>query len=164
MDILDNELINFWKSLNEFNVQYIMIGGFAVNLHGFSRTTGDLDIWLKDEIKNRRNLGKALIQFGYDEGTFEKIDFVPGWTDFYIGTGIRLDIITTMIGLGNTTFDEALSHATVAEILDVPVPFLHINQLIQNKKATNRPKDIIDVIELEKILSLRDIRSTNDLT
>ena len=67
MDILDNELINFWKSLNEFNVQYIMIGGFAVNLHGFSRTTGDLDIWLKDELNNRRNLGKALNQFGYDE-------------------------------------------------------------------------------------------------
>jgi hypothetical protein len=48
MDILDNELLNFWKSLNEFDVKYIMIGGFAVNLHGFSRTTGDLDMWLKD--------------------------------------------------------------------------------------------------------------------
>jgi hypothetical protein len=155
MDILDNELINFWKSLNEFNVQYIMIGGFAVNLHGFSRTTGDLDIWLKDELINRRNLGKALIQFGYNESTFEEIDFIPGWTDFYIGSGIRLDIITTMIGLENTTFDEALNYATIAEIVDVQVPFLHINQLIKNKKATNRPKDIIDVIELEKIIKLQ---------
>jgi len=156
MDILDNELINFWKSLNEFNVQYIMIGGFAVNLHGFSRTTGDLDIWLKDELNNRRNLGKALNQFGYDEGTFEEIDFVPGWADFYIGSGLRLDIITTMVGLENITFDEALNHATIAEILDVQVPFLHINQLIKNKRATGRPKDIIDVIELEKIIKLRE--------
>lgn len=155
MDILDNELINFWKSLNEFHVQYIMIGGFAVNLHGFSRTTGDVDIWLKDEINNRRNLGKALVQFGYDENTFQEIDFVPGWTDFYIGTGIRLDIITTMAGLENITFDEAFNHATIAEIVNVHVPFLHINQLIKNKKATNRPKDIIDVIELEKIIKLR---------
>jgi hypothetical protein len=156
MDILDNELINFWKSLNEFNVQYIMIGGFAVNLHGFSRTTGDLDIWLKDEISNRRNLGKALIQFGYDEETFEEIDFVPGWTDFYIGTGIKLDIITSMVGLENITFDEAYKNATIAQIVNVHVPFLHINQLIKNKKATNRPKDIIDVIELEKIIKLRE--------
>ena len=156
MDILDNELINFWKSLNEFHVQYIMIGGFAVNLHGFSRTTGDVDIWLKDEINNRRNLGKALIQFGYDENTFQEIDFVPGWTDFYIGTGIRLDIITTMAGLESITFDEAFNHATIAEIVNVQVPFLHINQLIKNKKATNRPKDIIDVIELEKIIKLKE--------
>lgn len=152
MDILDDDLIKFWKSLNEWKVSYIMIGGFAVNLHGFSRTTGDLDIWLKDEIENRRNLGRALIQFGYDEGTFEEIDFVPGWSDFYIGSGVRLDILTEMVGLENCSFDQALSQATIAEILDVPVPFLHINQLIQNKKAINRPKDMIDVIELEKII------------
>lgn len=156
MDILDNELINFWKSLNQYNVRYIMIGGFAVNLHGFSRTTGDIDIWLMDTIENRKNLGKALIQFGYDEGAFEEIDFVPGWTDFNIGSGIRLDIITTMLGLENITFDEALAHANIAEIADVRVPFLHLKQLIQNKKATNRPKDQIDVIELEKIFNLRN--------
>ena len=45
--------------------------------------------------------------------------------------------------------------ANIAQIFDVKVPFLHINQLIKNKKATNRPKDIIDVMELEKIIQLR---------
>nr|MDQ6903927.1 hypothetical protein [Bacteroidota bacterium] len=64
MDIFDEDLIDFWRSLNSNDVQYIMIGGFAVNLHGFSRTTGDLDIWLKDDRSNRINLGKALEQFG----------------------------------------------------------------------------------------------------
>ena len=89
MDILDSDLINFWKSLNQYDVKYIMIGGFAVNLHGFSRTTGDLDIWLKDEPENRKNLGKTPTQFGYAELSFEDLKFVPGWTDFYIGNGIR---------------------------------------------------------------------------
>jgi hypothetical protein len=156
MDILDNELINFWRSLNDCNVAYIMIGGFAVNLHGFARTTGDIDIWLKDDIENRRNLGKALSQFGYEENTFDEIDFVPGWSDLYIGSGVRLDIVTTMIGLEGISFEEALAQATIAEILDVRVPFLNFNQLIKNKNATNRPKDIIDVIELEKIKKLRE--------
>jgi hypothetical protein len=156
MENLDNELVDFWKSLNEWNVAYLMIGGFAVNLHGFPRTTGDIDIWLKDEAGNRRNLGKALTKFGYDENAFDDIDFVPGWTDFYIGSGLRLDIITTMAGLENISFDEALSEATIAEIVDVKVPFVNIDQLIRNKKATNRPKDIIDVIELEKIRKLLD--------
>lgn len=151
MDILDKDLINFWKSLNQYDVKYIMIGGFAVNLHGFSRATGDLDIWLKDDSNNRKNLGKALVQFGYGELSFEDLDFLSGWTDFYIGSGVRLDIFTTMIGLENVSFDEALDHADIAQIFDVKVPFLQINQLVKNKKATKRPKDMIDVIELQKL-------------
>lgn len=132
-----------------------MIGGFAVNLHGFPRATNDIDIWLKDEVGNRKNLGKALEQFGYGELSFNDLDFVPGWTDFYIGAGVRLDIMTTMVGLENISFDEAYSHASMAYIENLKVPFLHINQLIKNKKATNRPKDIIDVMELEKIIQIR---------
>ena len=158
MDILDEELINFWRSLNKYDVKYIMIGGFAVNLHGFSRATNDIDIWLKNEIINRKNLGKALNQFGYGELSFEELDFVPGWSDFFIGTGVRLDIITTMVGLENISFDEALAHANIAQIYDVKVPFLHINQLIQNKKSINRPKDVIDVAELEKIVKIKEER------
>ncbi len=162
MDILDADLISFWKSLNQFDVKYIMIGGFAVNLHGFSRATNDVDLWLKDEVNNRKNLGKALEQFGYGELSFEELNFVPGWTDFYIGSGVRLDIITTMLGLENISFDDALSEASIARIQEnVNVPFLHINQLIKNKKATNRSKDIIDAEELEKILKLRGQKGKN---
>jgi hypothetical protein len=43
MDVMDENLLNFWKSLNHFNVDYIMVGGLAFNLHGFSRTTNDMD-------------------------------------------------------------------------------------------------------------------------
>lgn len=133
-----------------------MIGGFAVNLHGFSRTTGDLDIWLKDDRNNRINLGKALGQFGYGSVSFEDIQFTPGWSDLFIGNGISLDIMTSMAGLENINFENALQDASIAQIFDVQVPFLHINQLIQNKKTTNRPKDKIDVIELQKIAALRE--------
>ncbi len=69
MDIIDEELIKFWKLLNQNKVAYIMIGGFAVNLHGFSRTTGDLDIWLKDDTNNRKKLERVLEKFGYDKSS-----------------------------------------------------------------------------------------------
>ncbi len=59
-----------------------------------------------------------------------------------------------MKGLEDISFDEALKSANMADIDDLKIPFLHINQLIQNKKAVNRPKDQIDVIELEKIKKL----------
>lgn len=152
---MDQSLLDFWKTLNHFGVKYIMVGGVAVNLHGYSRTTKDIDVWIKDTIDNRKSLGLAFSQFGYDEIDLEEFQFVPGWTDFYIGTGIVLDILVEMVGIEGYTFDECLKISSVAEIEDVPVPFLHINQLIANKKAVNRPKDQIDVLELEKIVKLR---------
>ena len=48
MDVFDNELLRFWKIANQFNLRYIMIGGVATNLHGYQRTTADIDIWLED--------------------------------------------------------------------------------------------------------------------
>ncbi len=60
-----------------------------------------------------------------------------------------------MKGIEDISFDQALNQDTIAEIEKIPVPFLHLNQLIQNKKAVNRPKDQIDIMKLEKIKRLR---------
>ena len=154
MDIMDETLLNFWKSLNNFGVKYIMVGGVAVNLHGYSRITKDIDIWIKDTKQNRRNLGEAFAQFGYEEINLEDFQFVPRWTDFYIGSGIRLDVLIEMVGLEGFSFDKCLEIASVATIENIPVPFLQINQLIANKKVVNRSKDQVDVIELENIIRL----------
>jgi hypothetical protein len=155
MDIFDEDIINFWKSLNANYVSYIMVGGFAVNMHGYLRSTGDIDIWIKDSFENRENLGRAMEMYGYKELSWKDIQFLPGWTNFYIGSGIVLDIMIEMKGLEGFSFDESLKLATIATINDIQVPFLHINQLIANKKAVNRSKDQLDVIELEKIKLLR---------
>ena len=156
MDILDESLLEFWKSLNQHQVLYIMVGGFAVNMHGFTRSTNDIDLWLKDTKLNRQNFGKAMAPLGYDGLTWEEIQFVPGWSDFYIGPGIRLDIMIDMKGLNDIPFDEAYKQANIGQIEGLLVPFLNMNHLIANKKAVNRPKDQIDVIELEKLKKLRE--------
>lgn len=67
-----------------------------------------------------------------------------------------LDIMTAMKGLEELDFNECYKMATVADINGTLVPFLHINHLIANKKAVNRPKDQIDVIELERIKKILD--------
>ena len=79
------------------------------------------------------------------------MQFVPGWTQFYIAGGLTLAIMTSMKGLEDQTFDECLVKADIADLGGVLVPFLHINDLILNKKAVSRPKDQLDLIELEKI-------------
>jgi hypothetical protein len=157
MDVLDEELTKFWKTLNQNDVRYIMVGGFATRFHGFNRSTDDLDMWLEDTIENRRNLRKSFLALGYgDFPSLETMQFVPGWTNFYVGSGIDLDIMTTMKGLEAVPFSECFDMASVADLEGIEVPFLHINHLIENKKIVNRPKDQVDVIELEKIRKIRE--------
>ena len=157
MDVFDEEILNFWRALQEHKVQYIMIGGYAINLHGYQRFTGDLDIWIKDSISNRQQLRKAFISCDMgDYPMIEYMQFVPGWTEFHLNNSLHLDILTEMKGLENYTFDECLEMASIANIENVSIPFLHINQLILNKKVINRPKDQLDVLALEQISKLRD--------
>lgn len=138
MDIFDEEILNFWRALQEYNVQYIMVGGYATNLHGYQRFTGDLDIWLKDTLENRKQLRKAFVKCDMgDYPLIETMQFILGWTDFHLNNGLRLDILIEMKGLEGYTFDECLEMASIADIDSVNVPFLHINQLIENKKIEN---------------------------
>jgi predicted nucleotidyltransferase len=154
MDISDDELLKFWRSLFDNKVRYIMVGGFATRFHGFNRNTDDLDVWLEDTLQNLR---QAFIALNYcDFPSIETMEFLPGWTGFYVGNAIELDIMTKMKGLEDHTFAECLDIASTADFDGVLVPFLHINQLIANKKAVNRPKDQIDVLELEKIKKIRE--------
>ncbi len=157
MDMLNDELLRFWKALNENKVRYIMVGGFATRFHGFNRSTDDLDMWLEDTVENRKGLRTSFSELGYgDYSSLETMPFVPGWTSFYIGGEIELDIMTSMKGLENVSFSECLDMASIADLEGVEVPFLHINHLIENKKIVNRPKDQVDVIELEKIRKFRE--------
>jgi hypothetical protein len=155
MDVLGEEMINFWRALNANSVRYIMVGGLATRFHGYNRATDDLDIWIEDTLLNRQNLRYTFVELKYgDFESLETMQFVPGWTTFY-AAGVELDIMTSMKGLEDETFANCYEMASVSNLDGVLVPFLHINHLISNKKAVNRPKDQMDVIHLEKIKEIR---------
>ena len=156
MHVLDESLLNFWRLMNLHRVAFIMVGGVAVNLQGYSRSTNYIDVWIQDTTENRRCLEKVLADLGYGNLQLENFRFIPGWTNFYIGEGIELDILTHMKGLEDCSFTDCLQVATMAEIEDVTVPFLHINHLIANKKAVNRLRNQVDVAELERIMAYRN--------
>jgi hypothetical protein len=156
VDVFDEEILKFWNALQRHQVIYILVGGYAVNFHGYQRFTGDLAIWLKDTPENRKQLRQAFVSCGMgDYPMIEYMQFLPGWTEFYLNNSLRLDILTEMKGLELYTFEECLSMASVADIEGVSIPFLHINQLISNKKLVNRPKDQADIQALEQIKKLR---------
>jgi hypothetical protein len=149
---MNEQIVAIWNSFFQNKVRYLTIGGFAVNIYGYNRNTGDIDIYLDDTLENRINLRKALksIDLG-DFETIETMQFIPGWTDFTLSYGLRLDIMTAVKGLEDKSFDSLLKDATVLMIKETPVYFIDYDNLIIAKKATNRPKDILDIEELEKL-------------
>ncbi len=158
MDLLDEELIAFWKALENNKVHYIMVGGFASILNGYNRLTSDIDIWIKDTKDNRIALQKALVEVGLDTiSNIEGIDFVPGWSSIFLPSGFELDIMTYLTGFEQEKFDDCYIKANEAIIENISVRFFHINQLIESKKATNRLKDQLDIEELEKIKKQNNI-------
>lgn len=149
---MNQQIIDIWKYFFQYNVKYITIGGFAVNIYGFNRNTGDLDIYLDDTIENRINLRNAFIEIGLgDFDSIETMQFLPGWTDFALSYGLRLDIMTSVKGLEDKSFDDLDKVATIVMIDEIPVKFIDYDNLIIAKKASNRPKDILDIEELEKL-------------
>lgn len=146
------EIVNIWKKLNENNVRYLTIGGLAVNIYGYTRNTGDVDILIDDTPENRKNLRKAFAAIGIgDFAAIETMQFIPGFTDFTISYDLRLDVMTSIKGIENESFDSLLNNATIVLLKETPVYFLDYDSLIKAKKATNRLKDQLDIEELEKI-------------
>ncbi|MDZ4846727.1 MAG: hypothetical protein SH857_14395 [Chitinophagales bacterium] len=152
MDSYDEEILNLWKLLIQNEVKFIVVGGFAVNMHGISRFTADLDLWIKDTPENRKHLRNSLFQANMgDIEAIETTQFIPDWTSLNLPSGFELDIMTFMKGFPQERFDDSYDHATVADVHGVPVRFFHINQLIEAKKAVARPQDILDAAALKKI-------------
>lgn len=151
---MNEQIIAIWDSFFQNKVKYITIGGFAVNIYGYNRNTGDIDIYLEDTIENRINLRNALksINLG-DFESIETMQFIPGWTEFALNYGLRLDIMTAVKGLEDKSFNSLLDKATIVTIGETPVFFIDYDNLIVAKKASNRPKDILDIEELDKLNS-----------
>ena len=154
MDTFNEEFLRLIDTFQKFNVKYMVVGGFAVNHYGYRRTTGDCDIYLEDSIMNRQNLIDSLDAMAY--GRFDELLRVPiiaGYCEIMMDNGMYADLMTEMKGLDKSKFNDYYELATLDVIQDIPVRFLHYNHLIENKKATGRNKDLLDIEELEKINS-----------
>jgi hypothetical protein len=146
------EFAIIWEKLHSNKVKYLIIGGLAVNIYGYTRNTGDIDILIEDSLENRRNLRQAFLEIGIgDIPAIETMLFLPGWTDFSLFFGIRLDVMTSIKGLEDQTFDVLLEKATIVMLNEIPIYFIDYQSLIVAKKATNRLKDQLDLEQLGEI-------------
>jgi hypothetical protein len=149
-NIFNTDFQDFIVALNTCKVDYILVGGYSVILHGYSRTTGDMDIWVKPTSENYLNLVNAFSTFGMPlfDLTEEKFLKIADYDVFTFGRPpVSIDIITQIKGL---IFEDVFPNTQWFDIAPtIKVRVLHLNDLIVAKKAAGRNKDLDDLEHLQ---------------
>jgi hypothetical protein len=133
--------------LHAENVEFLLVGSYAVAAHGRARATEDIDIWVRPTELNSQKVMKALLRFGAPTESLTAKDFQASDVVFQMGIPPwRIDLLTSIDGV---TFEEAWPDRQEWTVDGLIVPVLSRRHLIANKKAVGRAKDLADVATLE---------------
>lgn len=151
---LAKDFEDFIKLLNQYEVEYMVVGGYALAFHGKPRHTGDLDIWINISEKNASGMLKVLKDFGMSALGFKKDDFLkPGFVTQIGYPPLRIDILNSIDGV---EFNEAANHMNRINIeTDLPLNYIGLNDFVKNKQATGRMQDLADIQEINKLPEMR---------
>lgn len=143
---LSRDFREFIEALNENDVKYLLVGGYAVVLHGHPRLTKDIDFWILPELENAKRTLSALNQFGLGgTGTTIKDLTTPGMIMQFGVPPLRIDLITELEGVN---FDLCYKKRIETTISGVKVKLIDIESLKKNKRAAGRHQDLADAENL----------------
>ena len=148
-NIFHEDFRDFLNALNKADVRYILVGEYSVVLHGYSRTTGDMDIWMERTSENYKRIIKAFQIFGMPLFDMTESNFLshPIWDVFTFGTPpVAIDIMVKIEGLN---FEDVFQKAVYFEDDNLKIRTINRNDLIAAKKIAGRAKDINDLENLE---------------
>lgn len=147
--MLNNDYKEMLQCLSEENVDFLLVGAYAMACHGYPRSTMDIDLWVMSSRENAEAVMRSLRKFGAPLHGLTLADLTANDTIFQIGVAPRrIDIITGVSGLN---FEDAATRCLEIDIDGIRVRTLGLNDLITNKKASGRKKDILDAEALENI-------------
>ncbi len=143
---LPQDFKDFLKLLNAHEVNYLLIGGYAVGYHGYPRATSDLDIWVEISRENAKKLVVVLKAFGFDLPEVEESLFLQQDKVLRMGNApIRIELLTTISGVDFQTCNKA----RIEDRIDgVKMNIIDLENLKKNKKASGRFKDLDDLERL----------------
>lgn len=145
--MLNEDYRDILHALSDENVRFILVGAYALAAHGYPRATMDIDIWVMPSPENAEAVLRALRRFGSPLHNLTQNDLEVDGTIFQIGIAPRrIDIITEATGL---KFEQAYQNSVLVNIDGIDVHIPSIDDLIINKKATGRTKDLADAEALE---------------
>jgi predicted nucleotidyltransferase len=134
---------DFLKLLNSHGVEYLIVGGYAVGLHGYPRATGNIDIWIAVDTSTAKKVADVVREFDMPEELITEELFLE--KDKVIPMGVppvRIEVIT---GASGVNFSECYSRREVIEIDGIRVNFICLEDLKMNKKASASHKDLEDL-------------------
>jgi predicted nucleotidyltransferase len=144
--MLNQDFKEFIELLNDKGVRYLVIGGYAVALHGYPRYTKDIDIWVDMSEENAEKIVLALGEFGFGSLGLKEEDFLEEEQIIQLGYAPnRIDLITTPVGV---EFEECYDKRVEVEIEEVRVDFIDLENLKRNKRASGRMQDLADIENL----------------
>jgi predicted nucleotidyltransferase len=144
---LNQDFKEFIQSLNNNQVQYLVIGGYAVAFHGHPRYTKDIDIWIDPNQENAVRIVAALDEFGFGELGLTELDFLEPGQIIQLGyPPNRIDILTSIKGV---EFVACYPSRAIVDLDGVITNFINLENLIQNKRASGRHQDLADIENLE---------------
>ncbi|MBC8329159.1 MAG: hypothetical protein H8E31_10485 [Planctomycetes bacterium] len=147
--MLNPDYSDMLSALSGAAVEYLLVGAYAMACHGLPRATGDIDLWVKPSRENALRVFRALDAFGAPRQDLTQSDLERPGTVFQIGVAPRrIDLLTAIAGVA---FEEAWSGRMTVEIAGLVVPVLGRDQLLKNKEAAGRPKDLADLEELRRL-------------
>ncbi len=139
---LPDDFRDFLSILNEKQVRYLIVGGWALGVHGYVRATGDMDIWIGTEDENVDGLIESLVEFGVPSG-ISKDFFKEKGNAFRMGTPpMRIEVITEATGID---FSNSYENRIQIEADGIAIPFLAYEDLVKNKRSSGRLKDLADL-------------------
>ena len=146
--MLNKHFREFIELLEKNEVNYLIVGGYAVGIHGFPRYTGDLDIFVAVQSENAKKILNSLTDFGFSDLGLEEKDFLE--PDIVVEIGREPIKIQVLTGIDGVTFEECFKEKKDFLIDGLSLPFIGRGCLLKNKKASPRAKDKIDFEELLK--------------
>jgi predicted nucleotidyltransferase len=145
--VLNQDFKEFITSLNDKQVRYLIVGGYAVAFHGHPRYTKDLDVWIEITQANAQHLLEALEQLGFASLELKENDFLSPNQVIQLGyPPSRIDILTSVDGID---FSDCYGSRNLAEVEGVQVNFIDLENLIKNKHASGRAQDLADLEKLQ---------------
>ena len=140
---------DFLKLLNDHEVEYLLIGGYAVGYHGFPRTTLDMDVWVAINPDNATKMVDVMIGFGFLPEAVSPEIFINAKGIIRMGVPpLRLEVLKEIDGV---EFRECYGRRIVDNLDGVEVSIISLRDLRKNKKASGRPKDIVDLENLPDV-------------
>lgn len=155
--MLNNDYKEMLQCLNDEGVKYLLVGAYALAVHGFPRATQDIDFYVWANPENAKSVLRALDRFGAPIRDLSPKDLATEGVVYQIGVGPRrIDILTRIDGV---SFPEAYPRRLMVQLEGVEVPVISREDLIANKRASGRTQDLAD---LERLSLQARIRSRDD--